>query len=39
MTPEEARQLLSEQKDDEKALIFAPENQPVKTQNGKIKDW
>jgi Ca-activated chloride channel family protein len=39
MTPEEARQLLAEQKDDEKALIFAPENQPVKTQTGKIKDW
>jgi len=39
MTPEEARQLLSEQKDEEKALIFAPENQPVKTQSGKIKDW
>jgi Ca-activated chloride channel family protein len=39
MTPEEARQLLSEQKDDEKALIFSPENQPVKTQTGKIKDW
>jgi Ca-activated chloride channel family protein len=39
MTPEEARQLLSEQKDEEKALIFTPENQPVKTQNGKIKDW
>jgi Ca-activated chloride channel homolog len=39
MTPQEARQLLAEQKDDEKALIFAPENQPVKTQTGKIKDW
>jgi Ca-activated chloride channel family protein len=39
MTPEEARQLLAEQKDEEKVLIFAPENQPVKTQTGKIKDW
>jgi Ca-activated chloride channel family protein len=39
MTPQEARQLLEEQKDEEKALIFAPENQPVKTQSGKIKDW
>jgi Ca-activated chloride channel family protein len=39
MTPEEARQLLAAQKDEEKALIFAPENQPVKTQTGKIKDW
>jgi Ca-activated chloride channel family protein len=39
MTPDEARQLLSEQKDDERALIFAPTNQPVATQTGKIKDW
>ncbi len=39
MTPQEARQLLEAQKDDEKVLIFAPENQPVKTQAGKIKDW
>jgi len=39
MTPEEARQILASQKDDEKALIFAPDNQPVTTQNGKIKDW
>jgi Ca-activated chloride channel family protein len=39
MTPEEARQLLSEQKDEEKSLIFSPENQPVKTQPGKFKDW
>jgi Ca-activated chloride channel family protein len=39
MSPEEARQLLAEQKDEEKSLIFAPENQPVKTQFGKIKDW
>ncbi len=39
MTPEEARQLLAAQKDEEKALIFAPDNQPVKTQEGKIKDW
>jgi Ca-activated chloride channel family protein len=39
MTPQEARQLLDEQKDEEKVLIFAPENQPVTTQSGKIKDW
>lgn len=39
MTPEEARQILASQKDDEKALIFAPDNQPVKTQSGKFKDW
>ena len=39
MSPDEARQILASQKDDEKALIFAPDNQPVKTQSGKIKDW
>ena len=39
MTPEEARQILAEQKDDEKALIFAPDNPQVTTQTGKIKDW
>jgi Ca-activated chloride channel family protein len=39
MTPEEARQLLEAQKDDEKVLIFAPENHPLKSQPGKVKDW
>jgi Ca-activated chloride channel homolog len=39
MSPQEARQLLEAQKDDEKVLIFAPENQPVKTQPGRLKDW
>jgi Ca-activated chloride channel family protein len=40
MTPQEARQMLAEQKDDEKALIFAPDNnKPAKTQPGKFKDW
>jgi Ca-activated chloride channel family protein len=39
MTPEEARQLLEAQKDDEKVLIFAPENRPLKSQPGKVKDW
>jgi Ca-activated chloride channel homolog len=40
MTPEEARQILAEQRDEEKTLIFTPgDNQPVKTQSGKIKDW
>ncbi|MGA2175065.1 MAG: VWA domain-containing protein [Verrucomicrobiota bacterium] len=39
MTPQEARQLLEAQKDDEKVLIFAPENQPVKNRTGRIKDW
>jgi Ca-activated chloride channel homolog len=39
MTPEEARQILAEQKDDEKALVFQPEKEPPKTQSGKFKDW
>jgi Ca-activated chloride channel family protein len=39
MTPQEARQLLEAQQGDEKVLIFPPENRPVKTQAGKIKDW
>ena len=39
MTPQEARQLLEAQKEDEKVLIFAPENQPLKSQPGKVKDW
>jgi Ca-activated chloride channel homolog len=37
MTPEEARQLLEQQKDDEKVLIFAPENKQMKRQDG--KNW
>jgi superfamily II DNA/RNA helicase len=39
MSPQEARQLLEAAKDDAKMLLFSPENQPVKTQPGKIKDW
>ena len=40
MTPEEARQILAEQKDEEKALVFRPNyNQPIKPQPGKFKDW
>jgi Ca-activated chloride channel family protein len=39
MSLEEARQLLDAEKDDAKMLLFSPENQPVKTQPGKIKDW
>jgi hypothetical protein len=39
MTAQEARQLLDDQKDDEKVLIFAPSNQPISTLAGKIKDW
>jgi Ca-activated chloride channel homolog len=39
MSPQEARQLLDSQQDNEKVLIFAPENQPVQNQPGKFKDW
>jgi Ca-activated chloride channel family protein len=39
MSPQEARQLLEAQKDDEKVLIFTPENQPLKPQSGAVKDW
>jgi outer membrane biosynthesis protein TonB len=39
MSPEEARKLLDELKDDAKVLLFSPTNQPIKTQRGKFKDW
>jgi Ca-activated chloride channel family protein len=40
MTPDEARQILAEQKDEEKALIFAPDNTPPPpAQSGRFKDW
>jgi len=39
MTPQQARQMLDAQKDDEKALIFTPENTPPKPAGGKFKDW
>jgi superfamily II DNA/RNA helicase len=39
MSPEEARQLLEAQQDNEKILIFAPENKPVNQQPGKFKNW
>ena len=39
MTLQQARQMLDAQKDDEKALIFSPENHPAKPASGKIKDW
>jgi hypothetical protein len=39
MTPQEARQLLEAEKEDEKILIFKPENHPLKPQPGKFKDW
>lgn len=40
MTPDEARQILAQQKEEEKPLIFMPDNnQQSKTQPGKFKDW
>ena len=39
MTPDEARQLLDQQKDDEKVLIFGAENKQNRTQSGPLKDW
>jgi outer membrane biosynthesis protein TonB len=39
MSPEEARKLLDELKDDAKVLLFSPTNQPINTQPGKFKDW
>jgi Ca-activated chloride channel family protein len=39
MTPQEAKQMLDAQKDDEQTLIFSPENKPAHTIDGKIKDW
>jgi len=39
MSLQEARQLLDEQKDDAKMLLFSPENQPDKTPPRKFKDW
>ena len=39
MSPQEARKLLDELKDDSKVLLFSPTNRPVSTQPGKFKDW
>jgi Ca-activated chloride channel homolog len=39
MSPQEARQLLDQLKDDAKVLLFTPTNQPINTQRGKFKDW
>ena len=39
MSLQQAQQILDAQKDDEKVLVFSPENQPAKTVQGKIKDW
>ena len=39
MTLQQAQQMLDAQKDDEKALIFTPTNQPANPAQRKIKDW
>jgi hypothetical protein len=39
MTRQQAQQMLDAQKDDEKALIFGPENPPQKSATAKFKDW
>lgn len=38
MTPQEAKQLLDAQKDDEQVLVFQPPGDPKK-QDKKLKDW
>jgi Mg-chelatase subunit ChlI len=39
MSPQEARKLLDELKDDAKVLLFSPTNQPINAQRGKFKNW
>jgi hypothetical protein len=39
MSPQQARQLLDADRDEEKALVFTPENKPKAKANRKIKDW
>jgi Ca-activated chloride channel family protein len=39
MTPQQARQILDAQRDDEKALIFQPTNMPAPPANVSRKDW
>jgi outer membrane biosynthesis protein TonB len=39
MSPQEARALLDQLKDDAKVLLFTPTNKPIDTQRGKFKDW
>jgi len=39
MSPQEARQLLDQLKDDSKVLLFSPTNRPINTQRGRFKDW
>jgi Ca-activated chloride channel family protein len=39
MTLQQAQQMLDADKDNEKALIFSPENHPATPSDRKIKDW
>lgn len=39
MSPEEARQLLDQTKDDARVLVFSPTNKPANLERGKFKDW
>ena len=39
MSPQQARQLLDADRDEEKALVFTPEQKPKAKANRKIKDW
>jgi Ca-activated chloride channel homolog len=39
MSPQQARQLLDADRDDEKALVFSPENKPKQQGQRKLKDW
>ena len=39
MSPQQARQILDADRDDEKALVFSPENKPKPQTGRKLKDW
>jgi Ca-activated chloride channel family protein len=39
MSPQQAKQILDADRDEEKALVFAPENKPKPQGNKKVKDW
>ena len=39
MSPQQARQLLDADRDEEKALVFTPEQKPKAKASRKIKDW
>ncbi len=39
MSPQQARQILDADRDQEKALVFSPENKPKQQGSKKLKDW